>query len=507
MQSLLSAVLVGMFVFACAPIRASAKDPRRLPPTEEPHAGTISENDVGRLPPTDGPVLAGNSSREAERELPDFGKLQKQVDLQQRQIQTLEKITQLLADQHERQGEEALPDGGSQQQTAIFEHGAAEAAQRDRQLADAIDDLNEQLNARDRAGADLPATLRELYLPTRTNESPLSIFGTLSTGYQDYEDAHSSFTSPVFSPHFYLLLNQQFLLEGNPEIQGDGIDLESAQLDWFATDHLTLVVGRFYSPLGFYNERIHTSWISKLPDRPLMFAQVFPSPLSDVGVMARGASYLGDSPLKLEYASFVANGLAMEEEVPDAHDFADIYSMAESLNDVNDSKAVGGRVGLSFPEVGVIVGCSGMANGDYDVAGQNSFAVLDVDANWHRDNWDFRFEAAHTDQHTPMGPIDRKGFYTQIAYRPYDSDHPCIQKLEGVFRFDCVRFDGIDLVETGTNFGNRARIPIDRNRYTIGLNYYPYPSLILKLAYQISDEINAQEIDDDGVLARVDWGW
>ena len=344
-------------------------------------------------------------------------------------------------------------------------------------------------------------------MPSRTNESPLSIYGTLSTGFNDYEDTNSSFTSPIFSPHFYLLLNEQFLLEANPEFQGDHTDLESAQLDWFATDHLTFVIGRFYSPLGFFNERIHTSWINKSPDRPLMFEQVFPAPLSQNGAMARGARYLGDSPLKLEYATFVANGLSLDEDNPSAHDFADLHAMSETVADVNDSKAVGGRIGLSFPEAGWIVGLSGMANGDYDIENDNSLTVWDVDASLHRGNWDFRFEAAQTNQQVPTSPIDRDGFYAQFAYRPYDNCNSWIQKFEGVFRFDYVRFRGIDLVQTGTNFGGRARIPIDRNRYTTGINYYPYPSLVLKLAYQISDEIEAEEVDNNGIIARVEWGW
>jgi hypothetical protein len=333
------------------------------------------------------------------------------------------------------------------------------------------------------------------------------VYGSLSAGYNDFENGNSTFTTPVFSPHFYLLLNEQFLLEANPEFQGHHTDLESAQLDWFASDHWTFVVGRFYSPLGFYTERIHASWINKSVDRPLMFEQVFPSPLSQNGIMARGARYLGDSPLKLEYATFVANGLSLDDDDPDAHAYANLQEMAETVPDVNDAKAFGTRVGLSFPEAGWIVGLSGLANGDYDVADEHNLTMWDVDANLHRGNWDFRFELAHTNQQTPNGPIDREGFYLQAAYRPYDHCDHCIQRLEGVFRLDYVRFDWIDLAQTGTDFGTSALIPIDRNRYTFGVNYYPYPSLVLKLAYQISDEVDEPEIDDNGVMARLAWGW
>ena len=53
-----------------------------------------------------------------------------------------------------------------------------------------------------------------------------------------------------------------------------GVELESASSTGSLHDNFTLVAGRFYSPLGFFNERLHTTWIFKTPDRPLMFSQV-----------------------------------------------------------------------------------------------------------------------------------------------------------------------------------------------------------------------------------------
>ena len=41
----------------------------------------------------------------------------------------------------------------------------------------------------------------------------------------------------------------------------------------------------------------------------------------------------------------------------------------------------------------------------------------------------------------------------QVAYRQYDNPNPYLQKLEWVFRFDHVQFDGINLQQTGINFG------------------------------------------------------
>jgi hypothetical protein len=434
-------------------------------------------------------------------------KLRKQVELQQKQIELLEKMIRLAAEQIQKDRPSAAALQRLQTQAALLEARTEQAARRDQELASATDELREQADATQRSGPALPATLRELFLPTRTNESPLSIWGTLSAEFQDFDDRPSTFPSPVFSPHFYLLLNEQFLLEVNPEIRANGVSLESAQLDWFLHDNLTLVFGRFYSPLGFFNERLHTTWVFKTPDRPLMFQQVFPAPLSHNGVMARGACYVGDWPVKLEYATFVGNGFTLETANPTARDLADLRAMKEAFDDGNDDKAVGARIGLSFPEMGLIVGLSGLANGAYDRGGQQDLSAWDVDASWHKGNWDVRFEFARTHQQAPGTAIRRRGLYFQVAYRPYDSLHPLLQRLEGVVRYDHVAFDGIDLNRTGLAFGGRERVPVDRNRYTFGLNFYAYASLVFKVAFQINDEQQFREFEDNGFLAQVAWGF
>ncbi len=420
-------------------------------------------------------------------------KLRKQIELLQKQIETLEKMIRLLHEEYKK----APPAG------AAFER----AAQRDRDLADATDNLIEQMDAERRNGPSLPSTLRELFLPTRTNESPLAIYGTLAATFTAFEDTNSNFASPTFSPHFYLLLNETFVLEANPEFNAQDVELESAQLDWFLTDNLTLVLGRFYSPLGFFNERLHTSWIYKTPDRPLMFSQVLPSSLSFNGAMLKGAAYLWDLPVKLEGSAVVTNGFSLGAANPTRRDFADLRAISDAFNDVNGDKAYGGRVGLTFPTLGIWVGVSGLANGAYDRAGRHDLSLWDVDFSWHWGNWDLRFEFAHVDQQALPRAIDRTGLYAQIAYRQHDSLHPVLQKLEAVLRYDYVRFRGIDLAATGLDFGPRETVPVDRSRYTMGLNYYAYPSLIFKVAYEINEEHRFRQLRDNGLLAQVSWGF
>jgi hypothetical protein len=434
-------------------------------------------------------------------------KLRKQVEAQQKQIQILEKMIKLLAEQVKK----APPPGAAveklQTQTAILESRQQQAAQRDKELANAIDDLRETADAEKRHWPDLPSTLRELFNPERNNESPFGVWGTFTANFTKFGGSNSEFPTPDFSPHFYLLLNEHFLLEANPDITAQTIDLESAQLDWFITDHLTLVAGRFYAPLGFFNDRLHTTWIFKTADRPLMFSQVLPEQLNINGVMLRGADYPTSWPVKLEYAAFVSNGFSLAATNPTAKDFADLANMKDAPTRVNNEKAFGGRVGLNLPTLGWIIGASGMTNGSYDRNDRFHLDIWDIDVNYHHGNWDFRFEYANTRQQAPGLPIHRQGLYAQIAYRPYHLPNGFCQKLEGVFRFDYVQFQGIDLAKTGLAFGSREAIPVDRNRYTMGLNYYLYDSLIIKFDFEINQERRFPSLHDSGFIAQVAWGF
>ena len=64
-----------------------------------------------------------------------------------------------------------------------------------------------------------------------------------------------------------------------------------------------------------------------------------------------------------------------------------------------------------------------------------------------------------------------------------------LQRLEYVFRFSETTFHGIDqsLVNVST-FSAPQNAPVNRDQYTLGLNYYFYASSILKFAYEINSE-------------------
>ena len=114
----------------------------------------------------------------------------KRAELQQKQIEILQQTAQLLAEQLKKQA--AAPVSGQaidklQAKTELLESRASQAARRDQELAKATDNLRESLDAQVRYGPRLPAPLKELFLPSYTNETPVSIYRPDAGGIQQAE--------------------------------------------------------------------------------------------------------------------------------------------------------------------------------------------------------------------------------------------------------------------------------------------------------------------------------
>jgi hypothetical protein len=437
-------------------------------------------------------------------------KLKKQVELQGKQIEALEKLLRLVRDELRKRPPAGTVVEKLQTQAATLEARSLQAARRDQELAHAIDDTVEKQDAEQRNGFALPAPLKELFLPSQTNESPLSIYGVLTAGYTKFQGQAGDFQINEFSPFFLLQLNERFLLEAELVFSQAGVELSQAQLDFIANDWLTVVVGHFLVPIGFFNERLHPTWINKLPDFPLMFRQVSPADFKTNGIQLRGAHYVGCTPLKLEYAVFVGNGAQLNQQQPTLSQVANLEGLDTSL-ELRHNLAVGGRLGFWLPDCGVMAGVSGLSNGPYTPVAGDSFDLWGVDFGYHQGDWDVRFEYAQMFQEAVSfigNNINRRGLYAQVAYRPYEAPHRYLQNFEGVFRYGYTNFSGIDPTALDlTTFNTQVDVPVNRHQYTLGLNYYFYPSLVLKLAYQMNREVKDFKLHDDVFLAQVAWGF
>jgi hypothetical protein len=285
------------------------------------------------------------------------------------------------------------------------------------------------------------------------------------------------------------------------------VDLPTAQVDWLVSDWLTLVVGRYLTPVGFFNERLNHEWVNKLPDVPLMFRQVSPFGSTD-GLQARGAFYLGNTPVKLEYSLYIGNGFQLAAVPTALGPVADLEAIVGGPDEV-DAKAVGGRLGVWIPCIGVTAGVSAYYQNEYAPSTPSDIRLWGVDAGYHRGDWDFRFEFAQLFQQATGfigNDITRTGLYAQIAYRPYEAEHRLLRNTEVVARYSMARFRGIDpTVLDPTTFPDPVAVPVDRDQYTFGINYYFYPSMALRFAYEINKELHSVNLHDNEFLSQFVW--
>jgi hypothetical protein len=455
----------------------------------------------------------------------DDDSLKKQVELLQKQIETQQKMILLMQDQIKKP---AL--GAPLERLEAIEARSVQAAQRDVELAAAVDRLTEQRDT-DRRYPQLPAGLKELFLPSGNNETTLSIYGALAFGYgQMYGNALTAangagrptppggFYFGEFTPDFLLKVNDWILLEAEIGIGGDGsVSAGSfAQADFFINDWLTIIGGRFVAPIGWFNERLNNPWINKLPgdapgSGPLLWQQVLP-PMAMLGVQAAGAFYICNSPFKVEYNVYVSNGLNLAPGTPGAptiDELANLEGMTDTFNTSLNSKAVGGRLGLWWPEQGLAGGVSYMYNTDYISGFHDAISIWAVDLNYHKGNWDIRLEYGQTNQQATSFGFDnirRQGVHGQVAYRARDLPNGFLQNLEFVYRYGWVDFNFDSANLTLASYNTPTDIPVRRQQNEFGINYWFTPRCVIKFALQINDEPGFH-LHDNQFFTEFAWGW
>jgi hypothetical protein len=465
--------------------------------------------------------------------------MQKRVELLQKQIETQQKMLELLLDHVKKQPLTGTPVEKLQTSVATLEARSNQAALRDQEIAAAIDHIVEHQDAVERYGLPLPSHLRELFDPNSNNETPLSIYGALAFGYSHIlgnsataangagrPSTPGGFYFGEFTPDFLLKLNDWIFLEAEIGIGGDGSVAAGsfAQADFFVNDWLTIIAGRFVAPIGWYNERLNNPWINKLPgdapgSGPLLWQQVLP-PMALLGLEAQGSFYLGCSPFKFEYAAYISNGLNLTPAtagMPTIDELANLQNMTDTFSFITNDKMIGGRIGLWWPGKGLEAGLSGLCNGDYVDGGfEDSISLWAFDFNYRKGNWDVRFEYGMTNQQvgsfagTPglLGnDIRRRGYYGQVAYRPWDAANKYLQRMELVYRYAHVNFSGIDPTALDlTTYSTPMDVPVRRQQNEFGVNYYFYPRMVLKCAYQVNDEPGFH-LHDNQFVSELAWGW
>ncbi len=439
------------------------------------------------------PALPGSPATQAGQPgLGGTGRRDQLTEIQRRQLRVLEEELGLVGDQVESQGSaiEQL-----QGQTAALSARATQAAERDQQIANSQNILTDSVDNLKRNPPWLPTQLKEWFTPSGNNVTPISIWNTVSTRYDLFQGKRGAgqFQFEEYTPFFLVQLNKRMLISAETTFNQSGVGLGQAQLDIFLNNWLTMDVGYFLAPIGYWNERLDPRWINKLPDIPLVMQQVIPDGLTVTGLQFRGAKYLFGSPIKMEYAVFASNGLGVPGAGKSA-DWADQGALIGTTANVNDAMAYGGRIGFWLPTLGINFGASEFVNAPYSLGSGAAYSIWQPYFNYHRGNWDVRFEYGNSYENTRNfigNNIQRQGLYAQVAYRNYHSLRQHLQRLEYVARFSDAFFHGIDQAHLDlSGYGPLTTAPIDANQYTLGVNYYLYASSILKFAYEINAQLH-----------------
>ncbi len=301
--------------------------------------------------------------------------------------------------------------------------------------------------------------------------------------------AKSSFTGGSFMPIFLLKYKELAEIEAHLEFMNMGgetsTSLEYAQIDLFLNDWATLVVGKFLSPIGQFQQSLHPAWVNKLPDRPAGFVEGGGGePLSEVGVQVRGAFPIGN--MTADYAVYAGNGPQLGDEG---------LALEGNSRDNNNNKSVGGRFGLR-PMDHLNLGISAMhsdvaSNAEMAMPGMfgssASHDLYDFDFSYTPPNVDIRGEYIHgrlkpvwfddeSGEEPSLLPTSTwKSWYLQAAYRfaGITSD-PTLGKFEVVSR----------LSQSEVTGGTMDWQMLNEKRVSVGLNYWWSPTLVSKLAYE-----------------------
>ena len=345
-------------------------------------------------------------------------------------------------------------------------------------------------------------------------------------GYADvgYASDSESFTVGTFSPIFHYQYRDKVMLESELEIKIDedgstNIALEYLTIDYFLNDYVTVIAGKFLSPVGQFRQNIHPSWINKLASAPPGFGHDGAAPISDIGFQLRGGFELGN--IDTNYAFYGSNGprLIAAQEHDDEFELEGVE--AEGFSSDNDGKKTfGGRLGF-LPFKGFEIGFS-LATGKATVTEVEleedehafkslAFSTLDeeeeidlhdevardydvfgVDFAYQNNGFELRGEYLKTkvgeasEGITASEGASWKSWYTQSSYLIPNT------RWEPVIRYS----DFTSPTESRS-----------QQQWALGMNYLFTSSFIGKATYEFNDGLLDSNADENRWLLQVAYGF
>ncbi len=314
-------------------------------------------------------------------------------------------------------------------------------------------------------------------------------------GFTKAGDGNATFGPTGFNPIFLWKKSDKLFFESELAFEMEGgetkLNLEYAVIHYKMCSYLDLAVGKFLSPFGIFNERIHPSWVNKFADNPLGFNHdvgTMVGPMSELGVELAGGAQIGKG--KINYSFYISNGPNLMTDTMMAG-----MLMYSNTADNNGNKAVGGRIGyLPFSNSCFEIGLSGQfakvgdAGTEYEKTAARLFAV-DMAFN-HK----IPALKSHIDLKCQMNQVSvdkvttypamagmssvfenvSTSTFAQLAIRPSYVDNNFVKNLELAGRYSHM------VLPTEAMWGG------EYTQLTVGLNYWLSWHSVIKFDYQIN---------------------
>ncbi len=263
---------------------------------------------------------------------------------------------------------------------------------------------------------------------------------------------------PAVNPILLVPFGQRWLVEAEGEFEfsfdhdsASGMwekeyekNVEYLQMDFLASKYLTVVGGRFLTPFGIFNERLHPAWVKNMLTTPFVTELEMSS---SNGIMLRGGIPLSPNA-NLNYATY--------------------FSAASTVPALGATRAAGGRVSLFFPKQRLEIGASVQRT-----LQDTHLTSFGFDAIWQssRVPFDLRAEVVRT-QDTATG------YWVEGAYRLRQFHNPFLRKSQAVVRMESYVPD-----MPGMGGMNGMDVPdVTTHRFMGGWNYYVNDALKFSFA-------------------------